>query len=610
MRHYRLWATGITLCIAACFPGCARDPDVAAAPPIPHRTTPAEEIELLKITVGEPTKLTSMSYQNTSEVIVSRTGVVAALYPKPPREIKKYRVSKDGGKTWGQEIDAPANWSGAMSIGLTNGGVLKFHTNTIPIDGAPGWYEDTVDEGDDDFDPRSWKRWKTRVYVPNHVSGGDIRTPGMSKGPAIELPDGDLLMPMHGNFKGDTYHRSYLSRSTDKGRTWRYYATMASVQKDPNPELPGMYAGACEPSVALLPNGQLLAVLRMQDAHFPGEYKPLYVCWSDDLGKTWTTPTPTMPHLMCIQPTVFALDNGVVALEYGRPGCHVAFSLDNGRTWQNRVSFSKFVTDPSKLEPTPEAPGTGSGPSVTGQFDMVKVGKNGLVVIGNDEEGTKVWPITVERVRVSPARMMLQGRILDQKGNPVAGAAVECGPNRYALNSWLEDPDTMDHFGRRPTTVGIPVLGYRPINKANDYPTVQADGEGHYRFASVKLGEYVLTVEADDYAPQYRHIKVGPEAKAQDFSMKAGRKVSKRVEDAEGKPIAGACVVLNNWHSHTDADGFFHWSVAAVLPKTVAYRIDKRYSAGIPGSTAMRYKTLKDTVPLSQIDGHPFTLHD
>ena len=164
---------------------------------------------------------------------------------------------------------------------------------------------------------------------------------------------------------------------------------MASVQKDPHLELPGMYAGACEPSVALLPNGQLLAVLRMQDAHFPGEYKPLYVCWSDGLGKTWTQPTPIRPHLMNSQPTVFVLDNGVVALEYGRPGCHVAFSLDNGRTWQDRVSFSKFVTGPGRLKKTPEAPATGPGPSVTGQFDMVKVGKNGLVVIGNDEEGTK-----------------------------------------------------------------------------------------------------------------------------------------------------------------------------------------------------------------------------
>jgi len=593
-------AVAVMLCGTAMAPGDCR----AEAP------AEAKQTEILKITVGRATRLTRMSFQNTSEVMVSRTGVVAALYPKPPREIKKYRVSKDGGHTWGEEIDSPANWSGAMSIGLSSGGVLKFHTNMSPIEGEPGWYEDTVDEGHDDFDPRSWKRWKTRVHVPDHAPGFDVLNPGMSKGPAIELPGGDLLMPMYGQFKGDTYHRSYLARSTDQGRTWRFHATMASVQQDPNPEMPGQYAGACEPSVALLANGQLLAVLRIQLAHFPGEYKPLYVCWSDDLGQTWTQPTPTTPHLMCIQPTVFALDNGVVALEYGRPGCHVAFSLDNGHTWQDRVSFSKFATDPSLLQPTPAAPGTGSGPSVTGQFDMTKVGPNGLVVIGNDEEGTKVWPITVQRVKVSPARVALEGRILDQNGNPVAGASVQRGPNRYALDSWLEDPAVMDHFARRPRLVGTPVLGYRPINKAKLYPTVKTDKEGRYRFESVKLGEYVLTVESDDYAPQYRHIKVEPQADAEDFSMKAGLKVSNRVVDSQGKPVAGACVVLNNWHSHTDPDGFFYWWVESPLPEEVTYRVDKRYSAEIPGSTAMKYKTLAGAVPLSTIARRPFVLHE
>ena len=568
----------------------------------------AENTEILKITVGKATKLTHMSHQNTSEVMASRTGVVAALYPKPPREIKKYRVSKDGGNTWGEEIGAPANWAGAMSIGLNSGGVLKFRTDTIPIDGEPGWYEDLVYEGNDDFDLASWKRWKTKVYIPDHVPGFDVLNPGMSKGPVIELPGGDLLMPMYGQFKGDIYHRSYLARSTDKGRTWRYHATIASVQKDPNPELPGQYAGACEPSVALLRNGQLLAVLRTQNAHFPGEYKPLYVCWSNDMGKTWTKPTPTRPHLKCIQPTVFVLDNGVVALEYGRPGCHVAFSLDDGHTWQDRVSFSNFFTDPGKLKKTPEAPGTGPGPSVTGQFDMAKVGPNGLVVIGNDEEGTKVWPITVQRVKVSPAHVALQGRILDQQGNPIADATVQRGPNRYALNSWLEDPKVLDHFGRRPRTVGIGVLEYRPIKKGNHYPTVKTDKEGRYLFKSVKLGEYILTVESRDYAPQFRHIKVEPKAKSQDFSMKTGRKVSNRVVNIKGKPIAGACVVLNNWHSHTDPDGFFHWSIESPVPTTVTYRVDKRYSAEIPGSTAMKYDTLKGTVAISTIEQQPFIL--
>ena len=311
---------------------------------------------------------------------------------------------------------------------------------------------------------------------------------------------------------------------------------------------------------------------------------------------------------MCIQPTVFVLDNGVVALEYGRPGCHVAFSLDDGRTWQDRVSFSNFFTDPGKLKKTPEAPGTGPGASVTGQFDMTKVGPNGLVVIGNDEKGTKVWPITVQRVKVSPAHVALQGRILDQQGNPIAGATVQRGPNRYALNSWLEDPKVLDHYGRRPRTVGIGVLEYRPIKKSSHYPTIKTDKEGRYLFQSVKLGEYILTVESRDHAPQFRHIKVEPKAKAQDFSMKAGRKVSNRVVDIKGKPIAGACVVLNNWHRHTDPDGFFHWSIESPVPTTVTYRVDKRYSAEIPGSTAMKYDTLKGTVAISTIEQQPIVL--
>ena len=54
----------------------------------------AEGTEILKITVGKATKLTSQTYQNTSAMTGSRTGTVAVFYPKPPRGVKKIRVSK------------------------------------------------------------------------------------------------------------------------------------------------------------------------------------------------------------------------------------------------------------------------------------------------------------------------------------------------------------------------------------------------------------------------------------------------------------------------------------------------------------------------------------
>ncbi len=566
----------------------------------------AKETDILKITVGTPTKLTPQIFQNTSAITGSRTGVVAVFYPKPPRGVKKYRVSTDAGLTWEPEINAPANWSGAQAIGLRQGGVIKLTTYVFPIKGEPGWYDAETFLGTDNF--TKWKQFIAKIYMPDHITSTDVKYPGPSKGPIVQIPNGELLMPMHGGLTGDdrTVDRTYLVHSRDQGRTWRYYASIHYASKDPNPELPGRWAGSCEPSVGLLPNGQMLAMLRTQGTQYPGAYKPLYVCWSNDLGKTWTKPTPTKPHLMCIQPTLQVLDNGVVACVYGRPGCHVAFSLDNGRTWQDRVTFSDLPTPP-----------------ITGQFDMAKAGPNKLVVVGNDAEGTKVWPITVERVKVSSDRVALTGQLVDpHSGNPIAAANVELGPNRYALDSWLEDPTRLDHWDAGPRTIGSPVLGYRSIRKENGHPTAQTDEQGNFRFESVKLGEYVLTVEADGYAPQHRHIKVGPKAKPQEFRLKPGLKVYNQVVDEKAKSVAGACVVLNNEHMHTDTQGFFHWSVEAgnfdkltrsrqvrplfnSLPKEVSVKVYKRFGDGGPFRVSLKqhYK-----VPFSQIESQPLIL--
>ena len=228
----------------------------------------------------------------------------------------------------------------------------------------------------------TWNAELASYYVPNHKTAlSHVHGPGASKGKIIQMPDGEsLLMPMHGCFEGDDSNRlrAYLVRSSDQGRTWFYYATVANEPVDPNPELPRVYAGGHEPSVALLPNGQMLAMLRVQ--YYPiGGYRSMYTAWSDDMGLTWTTPIPADPYLYSISPTLQVLDNGVVACEYGRPGFHVAFSTDNGHTWPDKITFED-----------------GSEPRITGQFDMVKVGPNKLVAVGTDAEGTKVWPITVE----------------------------------------------------------------------------------------------------------------------------------------------------------------------------------------------------------------------
>ena len=545
-----------------------------------------EATEFLKITVGEPTKLSDLLSQNSASVAVSRTGVVAAFYPKPGTGTKFYRISKDAGRTWGQELDFPPAYAGMMSVGLREGGVL-FMLETKPVEGG------TADQMEakrilftDDF--LKYELGTSAVSLPNivaHTKWVKHGWPGFSVGKIVQLPNGDLLGTLYGNLRGDdNWYRTMILRSTDLGQSWRYRASVAFSPDDPDPQLAGQYCGYCEPSLALLSDRKLLCIMRTQGTHYPGEYRPLYQCWSDDLGKTWTEPVVSAPLLMNIAPVLAVLDNGVVACVYGRPGFHVAFSLDNGHTWQDRVSFSDLPVD-----------------VISGQFDLVKVGPNQLVAVGSDSQGTKAWPLTVDRVRESTTHVRLRGRVLDEQGRPIADATIERSPNRYAADNWLEHESKLDRWGGgTPVTVGSPNLAFRSIRSENKHPTVKSDAGGRFDFPGVPLREYVLTVEADGYAPQHRHVRLRPQSPAQDFRLKPGRLVRGRVIDDTGRGIPEMCVVLNRWHIHTDSDGYFHWSLEDPVPPQVTLEVHKKYSG--------QHETLTTTVLLSRLETQPIVL--
>ena len=356
----------------------------------------------IQVTVNESTLMSPLVNMNTGSITCSREGIVGVFYPKPQlpdRQFNLLRTSSDAGLTWGPETWAPSHEGGAQEIGLSGGGVIKLRTSISDMGG--GWYNIPTMRGTDDF--TSWVRDDTaKVYVPNHMAAGDVPLPGLSKGPIIQIPTtgnglnaGDLLMPMFGHFTGDISHRSYLVRSTDLGYTWTYHATMVYFGADPTPGSGGEFAGAVEPTVTYLPNGDLLAVIRTNGdpAGRPeGDFRPLYTTKSTNGGLTWTTPAIAVVQageshsdLDSSSPTLAVLNNGVVALEYGRPGFHVAFSTDYGATWGGILHFS-------------ELPGTTADPNdieSTGQFDMTKAGPNKLVAFGSDIDGAKAWPITV-----------------------------------------------------------------------------------------------------------------------------------------------------------------------------------------------------------------------
>ena len=180
-------------------------------------------------------------------------------------------------------------------------------------------------------------------------------------------------------------------------------------------------------------------------------------------------------------------------------------------------------------------------------------------------------------------------------------------PNRYEANDWTalptvngEKPRFAEPLFDPPRFCSTPVLAYHSIDDANGHPTVRTDVQGRFRFDDVSLGETIVTVEANGYAPRHRPVKVEPQPLPLDFTLKPGRRVRGRVTDQAGSPVAGACVVLDAWHTHTDDNGFFHWAAETPLPDEMAVKIYKRYSNV--------YVTLDQKLSLASIEEEPIIL--
>lgn len=248
---------------------------------------------------------------------------------------------------------------------------------------TPGVYNITAWRSTDEL--KTINKEESIVYVPE----GPKRAQGNGEWyglyvyrTIIKMPDESWLMTMYGNFEDDTLPpqdsdaqkevkfmmRTFIVKSTDKGRTWHYLASVA-VPKSGDP----IGEGFVEPAITLLDDGRLLCIMRT------GHHYPLYASWSTDDGKTWSPPLYTGLDRGC-DPCLIKLRDGRIALSWGRrypegwskvtpegdqsrfkyPGegyTNLAISDDGGATWVNNEIAKKtgscystlFEVDPNVI---------------------------------------------------------------------------------------------------------------------------------------------------------------------------------------------------------------------------------------------------------------------
>ncbi|MFC1793057.1 carboxypeptidase regulatory-like domain-containing protein [Planctomycetota bacterium] len=160
----------------------------------------------------------------------------------------------------------------------------------------------------------------------------------------------------------------------------------------------------------------------------------------------------------------------------------------------------------------------------------------------SDEMYGKTSKPPIEKLRDLTSVMVMKeglsvaGRVLDSNGQPIEGASVAQGSDRFGSN----------------------------------YPSAQTDSEGRFKFENARPGEMVLTVQAKGYSPDLKDFTVYKGMGPLEFHLESGRTIHGLIADTKGNPIAGAFVAADTWRGHrslewrvdTNAEGRFEWNEA------------------------------------------------
>lgn len=148
-------------------------------------------------------------------------------------------------------------------------------------------------------------------------------------------PDNALVTVVYpSRIEGDDFRHmhSVCYRSVDNGHSWQVQGRLLyrpDRAADPQAD---KRDGFTEPTCALLPDGEMVVVLRTTDGNGDG---PLYLSRSTNGGNDWSTPQVIRENGAL--PRLLRLGNGILVMSTGRPGADLSFSLDGrGETWSER----------------------------------------------------------------------------------------------------------------------------------------------------------------------------------------------------------------------------------------------------------------------------------
>jgi len=219
-------------------------------------------------------------------------------------------ISKDEGRIWNPVKNMQYKSLTPLSMTrMENGKIIACSQRTSKYEGEDGIFIGMTYYFDEETE--TFETNESLIRVPEKI---DMI---VFKRQIFDIGNNEILASVQG--KSEVSGKStMLLKSVDEGLTWTYFSTTGARQ---------------EPVYARFSDTEMMGILRT------GGWQPFEQVWSDDGGKTWSSPV-TMEE-GSVSPDLVYMSNGVLACSYGRNGSNLMFSLDKGKTWVNH----KVITD-------------------------------------------------------------------------------------------------------------------------------------------------------------------------------------------------------------------------------------------------------------------------